>query len=77
MPVGGPLSRPAPTCDGLSSDFDWEPYVRAAAPALGFQLDPEQIAATAGWLASLAALAAPLLSDPIPDRAESAPVFQA
>ena len=63
--------------DGLDPDFDWEPYVCAVAPAIGFDLDPEQTVATAGWLRSLADLARPLLSDPIPDRAESAPVFQA
>lgn len=77
MRLGAALSSGAPPRDGLSPDFDWEPYVRAAAPVLGFDLDPEQIGATAGWLRSLAALAAPLLTDPIPDRSESAPVFQA
>lgn len=68
---------PPPERDGISPDFDWTPYVRAAAPALGLHLDPRQIQATAGWLRDLAILAGPLLSEPIGDRAESAPVFSA
>lgn len=67
----------APAVDGTSEDFDWTPYVCAAAPALGLALGPAQIEATAGWLRDLAALAGPLLSEPIGDRAESAPVFSA
>lgn len=70
------MSETPPRC-GLAPDFDWEPYVRAAAPVHGFHLDDRQIRDTAGWLGALSALAGPLLSDAIPDRAESAPVFRA
>jgi len=66
-----------PVVDGISEEFDWTPYVRAAAPALGLRLGERQVEATAGWLHDLAALAGPLLSEPVGDRAESAPVFSA
>lgn len=59
----------------MNKPFDPEAVMDAMAPALGLDIPVEQRAAVAANLRIAAAMAALVLSRPIGDHAEPAPVF--
>ncbi len=61
-----------------ASDFDPEAYIRAAAPALGLELDEDRIAAVVPFLTIAREMAALLEAAPVPEGTLAlAPVYDA
>ena len=63
-----PVSDPRPSEDAMAaSAFDPDAFIRAAAPALGLDLDEERIAAVAPYLAIAREMAELLEAAPVPE----------
>lgn len=66
-----------PTPPRVAQDFDAEAYLDSASQLVGLTIAPEDRAAVVENLRAIAAVAATLMDEELPDELEAAPVFSA